>query len=286
MIVMDGRRVAAELKADLAARVERLGGVGLGTILVGSDPASSLYVNGKHRDSAQVGISSIRVELPETVTTEQIIAEVRRLNADTSCTGFIVQLPLPQHVDTEAVIEAMDPRKDVDGLHPLNLGRLAGQVRGELDIPIPCTPRGIIALGRYYGLDWDGANVCVVGQGETAGRPLGIVASRESVGASVDLCHLKTRNLADHTLAADIVVSATGAGHLVTPEMIRPGAAVFDVGIKRVTDPTTGKSKVMGDVAPGVEDVAGWLSPNPGGVGPMTRAMLLANVVDAKERNA
>ncbi|MGV9183830.1 tetrahydrofolate dehydrogenase/cyclohydrolase catalytic domain-containing protein [Arcanobacterium canis] len=290
MIVMDGRRVAAEIKADLAARVAQLSErgvtVGLGTVLVGSDPASALYVNGKHRDSAQVGIASIRVELPETASTDDVLAAVHRLNADPQCTGFIVQLPLPEHVDTQAVIEAIDPRKDVDGLHPLNLGKLVEKVSGRLDIPIPCTPRGIIALGRYYGVEWEGANLCIVGQGATVGRPLGVVASREDVGASVDLCHLQTRNLGDHTRAADIIVVATGAGHLLTPEMVTPGAAVFDVGIKRINDPTTGKSTVVGDVVPGVDALAGWLSPNPGGVGPMTRAMLLANVVDAKERTA
>ena len=247
---------------------------------------SRSYVAGKHRDCAEVGISSIRVDLPGTATQEEILAAVDRLNADPACTGYIVQLPLPGGVDTNTVLERIDPDKDADGLHPTNLGRLVLRVKEPVTSPLPCTPRGVIELLDRYGVDLRGAHVVVVGRGTTVGRSIGLLLTRKDINATVTLTHTGTRDLAEHVRQADVVVAAAGSPGIITPEMVRPGAAVLDVGVSRVVEPGTGKARLRGDVADGVADVAGWLSPNPGGVGPMTRAMLLANVVDAAEQQA
>jgi len=279
-VILDGKATAAEVKEQLAARVAALAAAGmmpgLGTVLVGDDPGSRAYVAGKHRDSAQVGIASIRRELPASATQQQVEAVVDELNADPACTGYIVQLPLPPGLDALAVLHRMNPAKDADGLHPVNLGRL---VLGEPG-PLPATPRGIVALLRRFGVPIDGAEVTVIGRGITVGRSLGLLLTRRSENATVTLCHTGTRDLAAHTRRADIVVAAAGRPGLLTPDMVRPGAAVVDVGITR-TD-----AGLAGDVAPEVAGVAGYLAPVPGGVGPMTRAMLLANLVDAAEQQA
>jgi methylenetetrahydrofolate dehydrogenase (NADP+)/methenyltetrahydrofolate cyclohydrolase len=276
--ILDGKATAAEVKADLKERVAALAarGVlpGLGTILVGDDPGSRAYVAGKHRDCAQVGIASIRRDLPASATQEQVEEAVRELNADPACTGYIVQLPLPSGLDDKRVLNLIDPAKDADGLHPVNLGKL---VLGE-EAPLPCTPRGIVALLRRYGVQIAGAEVTVIGRGITVGRALGLLLTRRSENATVTLCHTGTKDLAAHTRAADIVVVAAGRAGLLTADMVKPGAAVLDVGITRT------EAGLVGDVAPDVASVAGWVAPMPGGVGPMTRAMLLANVVEAAER--
>ncbi len=276
--ILDGKATAAAVKADLARRVDvlRSRGVtpGLGTVLVGDDPGSRAYVGGKHKDCAEVGIASIRVDLPADTSQHHLEDEIRRLNADPAVTGYIVQLPLPRHLDANRVLELMDPAKDADGLHPMNLGRL---VLGEA-APLPCTPRGIVELLRRYEVPIDGAEVVVVGRGVTVGRPLGLLLTRRSENATVTLCHTGTRDLQAHVRGADIVVAAAGVPHLITAGMVRPGAAVLDVGITRT------ESGLVGDVAPDVMDVAGHVAPMPGGVGPMTRAMLLTNVVEASER--
>jgi methylenetetrahydrofolate dehydrogenase (NADP+)/methenyltetrahydrofolate cyclohydrolase len=248
---------------------------GLGTVLVGDDPGSRAYVAGKHRDCAEVGIESIRVDLPDTATQADVLAAVRDLNADPACTGYIVQLPLPKGLDANAVLEVMDPAKDADGLHPVNLGRL---VLGS-PAPLPCTPRGIVELLRRYDVPINGAEVCVIGRGVTVGRPLGLLLTRKSENATVTLCHTGTRDIAAHARSADIVVAAAGVPHLITADLVKPGAAVLDVGITRTPD------GLVGDVHPDVREVAGFLAPMPGGVGPMTRAMLLANVVEAAARS-
>ncbi|GAA4663560.1 bifunctional methylenetetrahydrofolate dehydrogenase/methenyltetrahydrofolate cyclohydrolase [Kineococcus glutinatus] len=288
--VLDGKAAAAAIKADLAVRVAALRerGVvpGLGTVLVGDDPGSASYVRGKHRDCAEVGIESIRVELPATATQAEVESEVARLNADPACTGFIVQLPLPKGVDANAVLEAVDPAKDADGLHPTNLGRLVLRVAEEVTSPLPCTPRGVIDLLTRHDVPLDGAEVVVVGRGVTVGRPIGLLLTRRGVNATVTLCHTGTRDLAAHLRRADVVVAAAGVAGLVRPEDVKPGAAVLDVGVSRVVDPQTGASRLAGDVDPAVAQVAGWLAPNPGGVGPMTRALLLTNVVETAERAA
>jgi methylenetetrahydrofolate dehydrogenase (NADP+) / methenyltetrahydrofolate cyclohydrolase len=275
--ILDGKATAAAIRADLTGRVARLAAAGrtpgLGTILVGDDPGSRSYVNGKHRDCAQVGIVSLRRELPAQASQQQVEDAVAELNADPQCTGYIVQLPLPAGLNAQRVLELIDPAKDADGLHPTNLGRL---VLGEPG-PLPCTPRGIVELLRRYDVPIAGAEVTVVGRGITVGRSLGLVLTRRSENATVTLCHTGTRDLAAHTRAADIVVVAAGRPGLLTPEMVRPGAAVLDVGISRTPD------GLVGDVAHGVAEVAGYLAPMPGGVGPMTRAMLLANVVESAE---
>ncbi|MBX6383191.1 MAG: bifunctional methylenetetrahydrofolate dehydrogenase/methenyltetrahydrofolate cyclohydrolase [Microbispora sp.] len=276
--VLDGKATAAKIKGELAERVKalRARGVtpGLGTILVGDDPGSQIYVAGKHRDCAEVGITSIRKDLPESATQADVEAVVDELNADPACTGYIIQLPLPRHLDAQALIERMDPAKDADGLHPVNLGRLVHMV----DAPLPCTPRGIVVLLQEYGVPLKGAEVVVVGRGITVGRPLGLLLTRRTENATVTLCHTGTQDLASHVRRADIVVAAAGVPHLITADMVKPGAAVLDVGVSRVD------GKLTGDVAPDVREVAGFVAPNPGGVGPMTRAMLLANVVEAAER--
>jgi methylenetetrahydrofolate dehydrogenase (NADP+)/methenyltetrahydrofolate cyclohydrolase len=279
-VILDGKATAAEVKEQLATRVAALAAAGmvpgLGTVLVGDDPGSRAYVAGKHRDSAQVGIASIRRELPASATQQQVEAVVDELNADPACTGYIVQLPLPPGLDALAVLHRIDPAKDADGLHPVNLGRL---VLGEPG-PLPATPRGIVALLRRFGVPIDGAEVTVIGRGITVGRSLGLLLTRRSENATVTLCHTGTRDLAAHTRRADIVVAAAGRPGLLSPGMVRPGAAVVDVGITR-TD-----AGLAGDVAPEVARVAGYLAPVPGGVGPMTRAMLLANLIDAAEQQA
>ena len=286
--VLDGTACAAQIKDELRARAEvlRAHGVvpGLGTILVGEDPGSVAYVAGKHRDCAEVGIESIRVDLPAHASEDQILEAVAALNADPACTGFIVQLPLPRGVDTNRVLEAVDPDKDADGLHPTNLGRLVLRGSEPIHSPLPCTPRAVIELIQRNGIDLSGADVCVVGRGVTVGRSIGLLLTRKDINATVTICHTGTRDLAAHTRAADVVVAATGYAGLITADMVRPGAVVLDVGVSRVVDPETGKARLRGDVADGVDRVAGWLSPNPGGVGPMTRALLLMNVVEAAER--
>ena len=286
--VLDGAACARQIKDELRARVEvlRARGVvpGLGTILVGEDPGSVAYVAGKHRDCAEVGIESIRVDLPAHATEDQILEAVAALNADPACTGFIVQLPLPRGVDTNRVLEAVDPDKDADGLHPTNLGRLVLRGSEPIHSPLPCTPRAVIELIQRNGIDLSGADVCVVGRGVTVGRSIGLLLTRKDINATVTICHTGTRDLAAHTRAADVVVAATGYAGLITVDMVRPGAVVLDVGVSRVVDSESGKARLMGDVADGVDRVAGWLSPNPGGVGPMTRALLLMNVVEAAER--
>ena len=286
--VLDGAACARQIKDELRARVEvlRARGVlpGLGTILVGEDPGSVAYVAGKHRDCAEVGIESIRVDLPAHASEDQILEAVAALNADPACTGFIVQLPLPRGVDTNRILEAVDPDKDADGLHPTNLGRLVLRGSEPIHSPLPCTPRAVIELIQRNGIDLNGADVCVVGRGVTVGRSIGLLLTRKDISATVTICHTGTRDLAAHTRAADVVVAATGYAGLITADMVRPGAVVLDVGVSRVVDPESGKARLMGDVADGVDRVAGWLSPNPGGVGPMTRALLLMNVVEAAER--
>ena len=286
--VLDGAACARQIKDELRARVDVLrarGAVpGLGTILVGEDPGSVAYVAGKHRDCAEVGIESIRVDLPARASEDQILEAVAALNADPACTGFIVQLPLPRGVDTNRVLEAVDPDKDADGLHPTNLGRLVLRGSEPIQSPLPCTPRAVIELIQRNGIDLSGADVCVVGRGVTVGRSIGLLLTRKDINATVTICHTGTRDLAAHTRAADVVVAATGYAGLITADMVRPGAVVLDVGVSRVVDPESGKACLMGDVADGVDRVAGWLSPNPGGVGPMTRALLLMNVVEAAER--
>jgi methylenetetrahydrofolate dehydrogenase (NADP+)/methenyltetrahydrofolate cyclohydrolase len=275
--ILDGKQAAASVRADLAKRVAALAerGItpGLGTILVGDDPGSQAYVGGKHRDCAQVGIASIRRDLPTSASQADVERAVDELNADPACTGYIVQLPLPKGLNANAVLERMDPAKDADGLHPVNLGRL---VLG-IEAPLPCTPRGIVELLRGYGVPLNGARVVVVGRGVTVGRPIGLLLTRRTENATVVLCHTGTKDLAAELRTADIVVAAAGSAHLITPELVKPGAAVLDVGITRTEE------GLLGDVHPDVAQVAGWLAPMPGGVGPMTRAMLLTNVVEAAE---
>jgi methylenetetrahydrofolate dehydrogenase (NADP+)/methenyltetrahydrofolate cyclohydrolase len=277
-ITLDGKATAAAVKNELTERVAQLANVGifpgLATVLVGDDPGSHSYVAGKHRDCAEVGIASIRVDMPATSTQAEVEAAIEQLNADPAVTGYIVQLPLPKGLDANRVLELMDPAKDADGLHPTNLGRLVLGV----DAPLPCTPHGIVTLLRAYGVALDGAEVVVIGRGVTVGRPLGLLLTRRSENATVTLCHTGTRDIADHCRRADVIVAAAGVPGLVTPDWVRPGAAVLDVGITRT------EAGLVGDVAPDVAQVAGFLAPMPGGVGPMTRAMLLANVVAAAER--
>ncbi|CAM5782332.1 bifunctional methylenetetrahydrofolate dehydrogenase/methenyltetrahydrofolate cyclohydrolase [Cellulomonas persica] len=288
--ILDGTATAAAIKAELTQRVAALAarGVtpGLGTLLVGDDPGSRWYVAGKHRDCAEVGIASIQEELPGDATQEDIEAAVRRLNENPACTGFIVQLPLPRGIDTHRVLELIDPDKDADGLHPTNLGRLVLRVNEPVTSPLPCTPRGIIELVERHGVDLRGADVVVVGRGVTVGRSIGLLLTRREVNATVTLTHTGTADLAEHTRNADVIVAAAGVPGIITADLVKPGAVVVDVGVSRATDPETGKSRVVGDVDAGVREVASWVSPNPGGVGPMTRAMLLSNVVDTAERLA
>ncbi len=276
--ILDGKALAASIKHQLAARTVALKarGItpGLGTVLVGDDPGSHSYVGGKHRDCQEVGINSIRVDLPADASQADVLAAVKDLNNAKECTGYIVQLPLPRGIDTQVILEAIDPAKDADGLHPMNLGRLVA----GYDAPLPCTPRGIVELLNHYKVPLNGAEVVVIGRGLTVGRPLGLLLTRKQENATVTLTHTGTKDLAAHTRRADIVVAAIGQAHFLTPEMIKPGAAVLDVGISRT------EAGLLGDIHPDVRDIAGWIAPMPGGVGPMTRAMLLTNVVDACER--
>ena len=273
--ILDGKALAASIKAELALRVSALKAQGitpgLGTVLVGDDPGSHSYVGGKHRDCEEVGINSIRIDLAADATQADVMAVVKDLNAAPECTGYIVQLPLPNGVNTQQVLEAIDPLKDADGLHPMNLGRL---VLGY-DAPLPCTPHGIVKLLSHYGISTQGAEVTVIGRGLTVGRPLGLLLTRRAENATVTLTHTGTKDLIRHTQNADIIVAAIGRAHFLKAHMVKAGAVVIDVGISR-TD--TG---LLGDIDPGVMDVASWVAPMPGGVGPMTRAMLLKNVVDA-----
>lgn len=286
--ILDGKATAAEIKAELKERVSvlREQGVvpGLGTILVGDDPGSQWYVAGKHRDCAEVGIASIRRDLPADVSQAELEAVVEELNDDPDCTGFIVQLPLPPHIDTDAILELVDPAKDADGLHPTNLGRLVLNVNRPITTPLPCTPRGVIDLMLRHGIELNGKHVVVVGRGVTVGRAIGSLLTRREYNATVTLTHTGTVDLDRHLRSADVIVAAAGVAGLVTADNVKPGAIVLDVGVSRVEDPLTGKSKVAGDVAADVAEVASWVSPNPGGVGPMTRALLLQNVVESAER--
>jgi methylenetetrahydrofolate dehydrogenase (NADP+)/methenyltetrahydrofolate cyclohydrolase len=288
-ITLDGVATASAVKAELAERISALRshGIvpGLGTLLVGDDPGSRSYVAGKHRDCAEVGIESIRIDLPGSATSADVRAAIADLNASREVTGYIIQLPLPVGHDDNAMLELIDPAKDADGLHPTNLGRLVLGIEGELNSPLPCTPAGIVELLRRYEVPIVGRKVVVIGRGLTVGRPLGLLFTRKGLDATVTLTHSRTVDLADEVRRADIVVAAVGVPHLVQADWVKPGAAVLDVGITRVTDPVTGTGKLTGDVHPDVAEVAGHLSPNPRGVGPMTRAMLLSNVVKAAERS-
>lgn len=278
--ILDGKATAAVIKREVAGRVDRLQGrggtPGLGTILVGDDPGSRSYVAGKHADCAEVGIESLRVELPATTSQADVETAVRQLNADPACTGFLVQLPLPAHLDSSRVLAIVDPAKDADGLHPTNLGRL---VLGQ-DGPLPCTPRGCVELLRRHDVPLSGAHVVVVGRGITAGRPMGLLFTRRTENATVTICHTGTKNLASHVRNGDIVIAAAGVAGLITADMVKPDAVLLDVGITRT------EQGIVGDLAPGVVDVAGAIAPMPGGVGPMTRAMLLTNVVESAERRS
>jgi len=277
-VILDGKATAQTIKNNLAQRVIALKAKGinpgLGTILVGDDAGSHAYVNGKHKDCAEVGISSIRIDLPKTATQTDVMNAITQLNNDPNCTGFIVQLPLPKGLDGNLALEAMDPDKDADGLHPNNLGKL---VLGQ-DGPLPCTPRGIIELLRAYKVDINGANIVIIGRGVTVGRPLGLLLTRKTENATVTLCHTGTKDLTSHLINADIVIAAAGVPHLVKANMIKKGAALVDVGITRT------ENGLVGDIDPQVKEVAGFFSPMPGGTGPMTRAMLLTNVVERAER--
>jgi methylenetetrahydrofolate dehydrogenase (NADP+)/methenyltetrahydrofolate cyclohydrolase len=278
-VILDGKALAASIKKDLTARTSALkasGKVpGLGTILVGDDPGSHSYVSGKHRDCKEVGITSLRVDLPASASQSDVLAAIKDLNNAAECTGYIVQLPLPQGINTQMILEAIDPGKDADGLHPMNLGRLVA----GYDAPLPCTPRGIVALLNHYKINLNGAEVVVIGRGLTVGRPLGLLLSRRQENATVTLTHTGTKDLAFHTQRADIVVAAIGQSHFLKASMVKKGATLIDVGISRTAD------GLDGDICPGAYEVAGYVSPMPGGVGPMTRAMLLQNVVESCEKN-
>ena len=288
--ILDGRACAKQIKAELTEAVATLAesGIvpGLGIVLVGEDPGSKWYVAGKHRDCAEVGIQSIRRDLPESVSQDELLAVIDELNNDDACTGYIVQLPLPDHIDTDTILEAIDPAKDADGLHPTNLGRLVLNVNSEITTPLPCTPRGVIELITRNGIELAGKHVVVIGRGVTVGRSIGALLTRREHNATVTLTHTGTRNLDELLAQADVIVAAAGAARIVKAEAVKPGAIVLDVGVSRETDPETGKSKIVGDVDPAVAEVASWVSPNPGGVGPMTRALLLKNVVDTAQRSA
>ena len=278
-VILDGKATAQKIKTNLIKRVQDLNSKGinpgLGTILVGDDAGSHAYVGGKHKDCAEVGINSIRIDLPKTASQSDVMNSIEKLNNDASCTGFIVQLPLPSGLDSNKALEAINPQKDADGLHPTNLGKLVLGQNG----PLPCTPRGIIELLRTYKIEINGAKVVIIGRGVTVGRPLGLLLTRKTENATVTLCHTGTKDLSSHLLTADIVIAAAGVPHLVKPNMIKKGAALIDVGITR-TD-----NGLVGDIDPKVQEIAGYFSPMPGGTGPMTRAMLLTNVVESAEGN-
>ena len=280
--ILDGKATAAAIKNELTERVEALKarGItpGLGTVLVGDDPASHSYVGAKHRDCAEIGINSIRVDLPADITQEQLEAEIDKLNHDPACTSYIVQLPLPKHLDTNRILEKIAPEKDADGLHPTNLGKLVLNVSEPLDSPLPCTPNGVIELVKRHGIDWNGKNVVVLGRGITVGRPLGLLLPRREING--------TQNLDEVLRQADVIVAAVGVPHVLKADQVKDGAILLDVGVSRAEDPETGKKKLFGDVSPEAAAKASWVSPNPGGVGPMTRAELLVNVVETAERQA
>lgn len=286
--LLDGRATAAAIKSELADRVKVLtdkGRVpGLATVLVGDDPASHSYVAGKHRDCEQVGISSIRKELPADVSQAELEQVIDELNEDPACTGYIVQLPLPDQIDTNAILERVDPAKDADGLHPTNLGRLVLNVNEPMTSPLPCTPAGIVELLERHGVELKGKHVVVVGRGVTVGRPIGLLLTRREINATVTLAHTGTQNLGELLAQADVVVAAAGRPHMIRADQIKDAAVLLDVGVSRIEDPETGKKKLTGDIDPAAAEKASWLSPNPGGVGPMTRAMLLVNVVESCER--
>ena len=283
---LDGTATAQAIKAEIADQVRDLRDVGLtpglGTILVGDDPGSTWYVAGKHKDCAEVGIESYRIDLPASATQDEVLAAIDEFNDNPGVTGYIVQLPLPDHIDQDAVLERIDPTKDADGLHPMNLGRLVNQVGGDMDSPLPCTPQGIVELVERHGISWSGKHVVVLGRGVTVGRPIGLLLTRRGLDATVTLTHTKTEGLADLVSQADVIVAAAGVAGMVTADMVKPGAVVLDVGVSRKV--VGGKARVVGDVAEDVWKVAGYVSPNPGGVGPMTRALLLRNVVDIAQR--
>ena len=287
-VKIDGKMVSAQIKANLAERVAALKeqGVnpGLGTILVGSDAGSVKYVAGKHADCAEIGVNSIKKELPADATFEQIAEVVQELNADPACTGYIVQLPLPKGIDENAIIDLIDPKKDADGMHPYNLGELVLHARGEITTPLPCTPRGVIELLKAYDIDLDGKEVCVLGRGITIGRTIGLMLTRKAVNATVTLCHTGTKDVRKHMREADIIVAAMGSAGFVKPEDIKEGAVLVDVGVSRVFDEEVGRYRVKGDDDKACYEKALAYTPNPGGVGPMTRAMLLENVVEMAER--
>jgi len=278
-VILDGKATAQKIKTSLIKRVQDLKSKGinpgLGTILVGDDAGSHAYVGGKHKDCAEVGINSIRIDLPKTASQTDVMNSIEKLNNDASCTGFIVQLPLPGGLDSNQALEAINPQKDADGLHPTNLGKLVLGQNG----PLPCTPRGIIELLRTYKIEINGAKIVIIGRGVTVGRPLGLLLTRKTENATVTLCHTGTKDLTSHLLTADIVIAAAGVSHLVKPNMINKGAVLIDVGITR-TD-----NGLVGDIDPQVQEIAGYFSPMPGGTGPMTRAMLLTNVVESAEGN-
>jgi methylenetetrahydrofolate dehydrogenase (NADP+)/methenyltetrahydrofolate cyclohydrolase len=286
--LLDGTATAGAIKSDLKVRVDalRANGVtpGLATVLVGNDPGSEWYVGGKHKDCAEVGIASIRRDLSESATQADVEAVLDELNANPDVTGYIVQLPLPKHIDTDAILERIDPNKDADGLHPMNLGRLVNRASGPITWPLPCTPRGVIELVERHGISWSGLNVVVIGRGITVGRPIGSLLTRKEINATVTLTHTGTRNLSDHLITAVVIVAAAGSPSIVTAANVKPGAIVLDVGVSRVTN-TDGTTRIAGDVDDDVRGVAAWVSPNPGGVGPMTRALLLQNVVEMAERS-
>jgi len=286
--ILDGLATAKSIKSELAQRVEVLRQKGhtpgLATVLVGDDPGSKWYVAGKHRDCNEVGIASIREDHSADISEEELLAVLDRLNANPVVTGYIVQLPLPAHIDVDRVLERIDPEKDADGLHPMNLGRLVNKVAGEIESPLPCTPRAVIELTTRHGLDVAGKHVVVVGRGVTVGRSIGLLLTRRGVDATVTLTHSRTPDLHEHLKRADVIVAAAGVAHVVGPRDVKPGAIVLDVGVSRQRNYDTGKDDIVGDVDPAVADAASWISPNPGGVGPMTRALLLKNVVEMAER--
>lgn len=288
--VLDGRKASAAIREELTQRVARLKerGItpGIATVLVGADPGSQLYVGMKHKQSNAIGMNSIQRELPAEATQADVERVIDELNADPACHGYIVQLPLPKHLDTDAILERIDPDKDADGLHPTNLGRLVLNVNKPISSPLPCTPRGVIELLVRNGYELDGKHVVVVGRGVTIGRSIGLLLTRREYNATVTLTHTGTVNSSQYLRQADVIVASAGVKHLIKAEDVKPGAAVLDVGVTRETPADGGKAKVYGDVDPGVAQVAGWLSPNPGGVGPMTVALLMTNVVEAAERSA
>ena len=287
-VKIDGKMVSARIKANLAERVaslkERGVDPGLGTILVGSDPGSVKYVAGKHADCAEIGVNSIKKELPADATFEQIAEAVQELNADPACTGYIVQLPLPKGIDENAIIDLIDPKKDADGMHPYNLGELVLHARGDITTPLPCTPRGVIELLNAYDINLDGKEVCVLGRGITIGRTVGLLLTRKAVNATVTLCHTGTKDVRKHMREADVIIAAMGSAGFIKPEDVKESAVLVDVGVSRVFDEEAGRYRVKGDVDKACYEKVSAYTPNPGGVGPMTRAMLLENVVEMAER--